>query len=684
MPNELTADAILHGICAVAYLGLAVLILVQDRLSRTGVFLSVACLVTTGWAATVAFGSGLSSYIVVDALSLFRALAWYGFVLHLYRRSIPAGNMLSRTFGTMGLVGLLMVGLLALLAFGAPTQSSTLWSVGIVARLGIGVCAVLLIENLWRNTPPDARWHINLACIALGGLFVYDIVLSADTVLTRRVSPILLEGRPLVAILVVPLLAVSAARNRAWRIDIHLSRAVAFHSATLIASGVFFLSLAAAGEVFRALGATWGGVAEIGLIFTGVLIVAVFVTSGSARSWLRTIFVDHFFSHRYDYRREWIRCISTLSAPDTYIPLHMRAIRAAAEIVDSPGGTLFVRASPDRAFEWAGSWNMPALTRPIMPDHPILPLFCGGQAVVELSNAAPGMGLPDLAEDAWLAVPLGEGDRMIGFVLLAHPRAEFRLDREVFDLLRTVGGMIASFIAEQKTTEALTQTRQLHEYGKRFAFVAHDIKNVSSQLSLLLANAEVHMQNPDFQRDMLGTVRASVQKIGTLLRRLQEPEHDPADPLISPTERLADIAAACQRARGLRVNVEDDGRGGNVAMSATSFDAVITHLLDNATEASGPADPVRIRSRRELRRMVIDIIDRGPGMTPEFVRDVLFRPFGTARQGGTGIGAFQARELVRQAGGDLLVMSEPGVGTTMRLLLPVIDTANGQVTPLSA
>ena len=69
-------------------------------------------------------------------------------------------------------------------------------------------------------------------------------------------------------------------------------------------------------------------------------------------------------------------------------------------------------------------------------------------------------------------------------------------------------------------------------------------------------------------------------------------------------------------------------------------------------------------------RVLVDIVDRGVGMSPEFVRDTLFRPFGTAKRGGTGIGAFQARELLREAGGDLVVMSRPGEGTTMRVVLP--------------
>ena len=77
-------------------------------------------------------------------------------------------------------------------------------------------------------------------------------------------------------------------------------------------------------------GRTWAHVAEVSLLCCGVVTIAVVLTSGSMRSRMRAVLVDHFFSHRYDYRREWMRCIDTLSMPDTFANLHERAIRSVA------------------------------------------------------------------------------------------------------------------------------------------------------------------------------------------------------------------------------------------------------------------------------------------------------------------------------------------------------------------
>jgi signal transduction histidine kinase len=125
-------------------------------------------------------------------------------------------------------------------------------------------------------------------------------------------------------------------------------------------------------------------------------------------------------------------------------------------------------------------------------------------------------------------------------------------------------------------------------------------------------------------------------------------------------------------ARRHPVVVEAEGPPPPLArIGAQKFDDAVTHLLDNAIEASDQGVPVRILLRHAAAGLEIDIIDRGPGMTPEFVRDRLFRPLDTSKEKGSGIGAWQARELLRESGGELTVMTSPGLGTTMRLSLPV-------------
>jgi putative PEP-CTERM system histidine kinase len=662
----------LHAICALVYALVTVLLLLRPPLGRTGAWMALACLCTAVWALTLAAAWNTELFRLAGWMEIAKAAAWYGFVLHLYRRTIQAGEQLTRAFTTMGLLALIVVCGTPLLDLLAGNSAASLTSLVTALHLGLAVATILLLENLYLNTPPDSRWHVNLLCIAVGGMAVYDIMLYADAVLFRQLSLDMLEARAPVTIMAAPLLVMAAARNRRWAIDIHVSRDVAFHSFTLVASGIFLVAVAIIGEAFRRGGNEWGRVLEISLIFAAVLIVGVLLTSGSARSRMRSIVLDNFYSHRYDYRKEWMRCIDTLTAPEAFVSLPRRAIKAAAEVVDSPAGALFVRAPQNVAFEWAGSWNMPAVVAPVPPGHALVAAFGDGDTIVRLdTDDGKALTVAELPR-AWLAVPLNHAGALIGFIILARSRAHFKLDREAFDLLRVVGREIASRVAEQRATQVLTQTQQLRDYSQRFAFVIHDIKNVSGQLSMLLTNAEIHADNPEFQRDMLATVRASVGKISRLLSRLQVERQERDHSLITPGARLRQVVALRRATAHCEVRLLDDSDGAGAAIDPDSFDAVIDHLLDNAVEATRPGTAIDIGIRREGLTLVIDIVDQGPGMTAEFVRDSLFRPFRTTK-GGHGIGAYQSRELLRGVGGDLQVISRPGQGTTMRVIIPLVQ-----------
>jgi signal transduction histidine kinase len=201
---------------------------------------------------------------------------------------------------------------------------------------------------------------------------------------------------------------------------------------------------------------------------------------------------------------------------------------------------------------------------------------------------------------------------------------------------------------------------------------------------MLLTNAEVHADNPEFQRDMLATVRASVGKITRLLSRLQADRQERDHALITPSTRLRELIEAHHIAGPVRVMFDDHGGDVGAAIDPDTFDTVTTHLLNNAIEASAAGEPVLIELRVEPLNVVVDIIDKGPGMAPEFVRDTLFQPFSSTKSRGHGIGAYQARELLRSAGGDLLVISRVGAGTTMRVILPLVQPGMAEPASVNA
>jgi len=77
--------------------------------------------------------------------------------------------------------------------------------------------------------------------------------------------------------------------------------------------------------------------------------------------------------------------------------------------------------------------------------------------------------------------------------------------------------------------------------------------------------------------------------------------------------------------------------------------------------------------RREGDNAIVEVADNGCGMEPAFVRERLFRPFDSTKGSkGMGIGAYQVREFVRKAGGDISVESQSGQGTIFWISLPIV------------
>src|SRR5690606_1720587 len=99
----------------------------------------------------------------------------------------------------------------------------------------------------------------------------------------------------------------------------------------------------------------------------------------------------------------------------------------------------------------------------------------------------------------------------------------------------------------------------------------------------------------------------------------------------------------------------------------------VEHVIQNAVEAAGPAGRVDVFVLYERGAVAIEVLDDGPGMSAEFVRDRLFRPFETTKEEGMGIGMHESRAYLREIGGEIEVESEPGTGTRMRIRLPTAE-----------
>jgi putative PEP-CTERM system histidine kinase len=673
--------AVSYTLAAVAYLVLAVLLLTSWRGRLHGVVLPFACLLSVLWAAALAYeaSQGRSLSLLTDILEIARNAGWSAFLITLLGLNRD-GFFTGKMNPAMSIIVALYVGcvIAAFYAHGnfsfSPAQAD--FTNSIIASVAMAVLGMILVEQLYRNTPVKQRWGIKFACLGIGGIFAYDFYLYSDALLLRHVNPEIWAARGIVNAFIVPLVAVSAARNPQWSAGITVSRRILFYSAALFGAAAYLLAMAGAGYYLRFFGGSWGTVMQVSFLFGAIVLLMAVLFSGTLRSWLRVFISKHFFSYNYDYREEWLHFTRTLSEGGH--GLSDRVIQALAQLVESPGGSLWISRESGN-FEHVAQWNMPSASGM----EPVKSSFCQflehREWVIDLQEYRtnpekyPAITLPQWLQTipkAWLVVPLIQHRKLFGFVVLALPRSKVKLNWEVSDLLKVAGNQAASYLAQHEAANALMVARQFESFNRMSTFVVHDLKNLVSQLSLLLSNAEKHKQNPEFQQDMVETVYLSVQKMKRLLEKLSGSDSVETPVPLSIASLLQEAVKSKSIAEPKPVlEVQDSSL--TVYANLSRLERVVGHLIQNAIEATPRTGLVRIRLQREQDFAIVEIKDTGHGMSEEFIREKLFKPFVSTKSAGMGIGVFESKEYVSELGGKLEVTSSKSDGTVFRIHLPL-------------
>jgi putative PEP-CTERM system histidine kinase len=273
--------------------------------------------------------------------------------------------------------------------------------------------------------------------------------------------------------------------------------------------------------------------------------------------------------------------------------------------------------------------------------------------------------------DAWLISPLILQEKLHGFVVLARSSAVRRhFNWEDCDLLKTTGTQAASHLAQHAASQALAEARQFEAFNRLSTYVVHDLKNLISQLSLVVSNAARHRNNPLFMENVISTVENSVSKMNRLLVRMRDGVQADSKRMVNLAKLLEEVVRDAQAAKPapvLECNTSDMA----VTADRDRLASVMGHVIRNAQDATSEDGRVTVRLQKMNGHAVVEVEDNGCGMDEAFIRARLFRPFQTTKgDSGMGIGVYEAREFVRSLGGDIQVESKPGQGTIFRIQLP--------------
>ena len=670
-----------HGAVGFLYAVLAIWLFQQYGLgNRQRKYLIAALATTAAWGVTI-FMVGPVGFPAMVAETA-RNCVWLGFLFALHRsvETLDQPRTITLTYGALLLV-LLLQPIFDFTILQANAQSGSAAAVAQSAqllRMIFAIGAVVLVHNLYTGAAPEARWGVSLPMAALAAMWMYDLNLYTIAYLSETSALELIATRGPGMALLSPVFVLASRRNSNWRLK--LSRSVTFRSVSLIAIGGYLVGMVMLTTALQMVGGTYVRLAQITLVFGMSIIALMYLPSGKFRAWLNVVIAKNFFQHRYDYRSEWMRFADTIGFPTVdAAPFHERVIKSLADIFESPAGLLLTRDEEDRLVVQA-RWNWPTANVPTFAGNShTVPFFESSGHILLMDAVRAGTdercdprAVPQWMYDesrAWAVVPLVHFGRLTGIAVLAQPPIERELDWEDLDMVRVVGRQLASYLAEASSQQALTENRQFEQFNRRFAFVMHDIKNLVSQLSILARNAEKHAANPEFQADMVETLKSSVDKMNDLLKRLSQ-HSQTRNAQIEPLD-IERVIRTVIHSKRLIYPIECDVAADMYANAdAARIETILNHLVQNAIEATADGSPIRISASRQGNEIAIRVSDDGCGMTESFVANQLFKPFESTKEGGFGIGAYEARALAQSIGGNLRVDSRVGKGTRMTLLLP--------------
>lgn len=572
-----------------------------------------------------------------------------------------------------------------LLRLGAP---------GLALNLLFLLSAVLILMNLehtYRAAVGTMRWRIKFMLLGLGVLFVVRAYSSSQVLLFRAVNPGLQGVNSGALLLACALISRSLLRTGHFEVNVFPSHSVLHGSLTVMLAGVYLLIVGVLAQIVTFLGGDASFTLKAFVVLVLLVLLTLLLLSDRVRLYTKRFVSRHFQRPLYDYRTVWRTFTEATTRCVEQADLCGAITRFASDIFQALSVTVWVLDDRSNGLAFAASTSL----SDAKAAHLLLDAADAAQVVAALIAHPEPVDL-DSSKENWasalrrlqpaqfpkggnrICVPMIAGGELLGVLMLGDRVGGVPYSTQDFDLLKSVGDQAAASLMNIRLSQRLSQARQLEAFQAMSAFFVHDLKNTASTLSLMLQNLPVHYQDPQFREDALRGIAKTVAHINELIGRLSLLRQElTIHPVECDLNELASEALKCLGEQPPMELVRELRPLPKMRLDPTQIQNVLTNLLLNARDALGPGGRIRVETSRRNGWAVLAVADNGCGINPEFVRNSLFRPFQTTKKRGFGIGMFQCKMIVEAHHGKIEVESEPGQGTTFRVLLPI-----GQVMPV--
>ena len=545
------------------------------------------------------------------------------------------------------------------------------------------ILLIMQYDHTLRSAVGITRWRIKY--LIAGMLIVAAVRIYADAIalITHAILPAILPLNAMAIMAAAVMMILSFRRSSAGDAALYVSTRVAIHSMILVIAGLFLFALGVTARLFNAHHDHRALVVWSLVLIGGLAIAELLMLSERVHLFVRHYLARHWRRPMHDYREVWLafnehtsKATSTGALARAVSGLLSRTFAALSVSIwlDDEGKQLHRVASTFAHHgrdETSSSEDISAAWH-VLVQHKDPVNLAGVDA--PWTRTLRAAHVPAFAGSGpCYAMALHHENVSPGFIIVGDRVNGSPMTTEDLDLLKVIAGQTAMRLHAIQLAARKIVLEQAGAIQMMSAFLAHDLKNAASGLSLLRQNLPAHFHDADFRRDATDHLCATINRMHEIVGRLtQLRETIRVQPRpVDFREWFAGMlnVLASQYPGQLQWS---DAPERSIRIDPEQMQGAVTNLVLNAREASPPHKPVEVSADWSAQAAVIRVLDQGVGMTEEFVAGKLFQPFQTTKKHGMGIGLFHARMIVEAHGGRIDVKSRPNEGTTFLVTLPVV------------
>jgi len=558
-------------------------------------------------------------------------------------------------------------------------------------NVAVLIATVLILTNLertFRSAVGTMRWRIKFLIIGLAVIFGARIYTGSEALLFSGYGLAELNIKSVSLLIGGMLIASGYFRSGFGEIDLYPSKAVLHTSVTVVLTGTYLFVVGLLAQIVVRFGGAASFPIATFLVLLGLAGLAILLLSERLRQSLGLFVSRHFKRPQHDFRQVWARFTKALSTILEERPLSATSARLISETFGALSVSIWLFDEQRERLIRTGS------TSEAKSDYAAKPESIAAKSLAAV-DVAKFSGSFDLrkSKEPWtkclseigtgrfrsggdpLFVPLIAGERWLGVIVLADRVRALHYTAEEMDLVKCIGDQIAANLLNLRLTTEVMERKEMEAFQTISAFFVHDLKNAASTLGLMLQNLPIHFDDPGFRQDAFRGIETTASRINELIARMNAFRHgiqlDRAELDINSV--VTDALAGLNGTRGTEL-ITKFGMVGRVMGDRNQLQSAVTNLVLNARDAVAPSPngQVCVETSQNDGWIVVSVSDNGCGMSDEFVKNSLFRPFHTTKKKGIGIGLFQAKMIVEAHDGSIEVKSALGEGTRLRVLLPIM------------